>query len=158
MEAVAARAGVGKATVYRRWPSKVPLVVEALQASAAAQAPAPASSGSLEADLGRLLVDLMDSLAGPDSLLRELVTEAWRQPELAGAFREALVRRQRATVRQILEQAQARGEVRADLDMETAVDAAVAVVYYRMLLSGAPLGTDVAGRAVDQLLRGIGAR
>ena len=144
MEAVAARAGVGKATVYRRWPSKIPLVVEALQAGAAAQAPAPASSGSLEADLGRLLVDLMDSLAGPDSLLR--------------AFREALVRRPRATVRQILEQAQARGEVRADLDMETAVDAAVAVVYYRMLLSGAPLGTDVAGRAVDQLLRGIGAR
>src|SRR5438105_4395585 len=57
MEAVAARAGVGKATVYRRWPSKVPLVVEALRAAGEERVAVPAS-GSVEADLHQLLTDL----------------------------------------------------------------------------------------------------
>jgi AcrR family transcriptional regulator len=157
MESVAARAGVGKATVYRRWPSKVPLVVEALRAAGAERVAVPAS-GSLEADLRQLLADLMAALSGPASVLPLLVTEAWREPALGEAFRQELVQRRRSVVHQILQQGQKRGELRPDLDLETAVDAVVAVVYYRLLVSGAPLGADLARCLVDQLLRGIGAK
>lgn len=156
MESVAARAGVGKATVYRRWPSKIPLLVEALRAAGPERVAVPAS-GSLESDLRQLLIDLMAALSGPDSVLRPLVTEAWREPSLGEAFRQELVQRRRAVVSQILQAGQKRGELRADLDLETAVDAVVAVVYYRLLVSGAPLGADLARCLVDQLLRGIGA-
>jgi len=157
MEAVAARAGVGKATVYRRWPSKVPLVVEALRAAGEERVAVPAS-GSVEADLHQLLTDLIRAVSGPDSVLRPLVTEAWREPQLGEAFRQELVQHRRSVVRDVLEQGQRRGELRGDLDLETAVDAVVAVVYYRLLVSGAPLGTDVARCLVDQLLRGMRPR
>ena len=156
IEAVAARAGVGKATVYRRWSSKVPLVAEALRVAGNERVAVPAS-GDVEAELVEVLSDLIAEVSGPRNVLRPLVTEAWRHPELGEAFRQELVERRRAVVRAVLQEGQRRGALRGDMDLETATDAVLAVVYYRLLVSGAPMGAEMAGRVVDQLLRGMRA-
>ena len=157
VEAVAARAGVGKATVYRRWPSKVPLVVEALDARATEQVPLPCT-GSVRGDLSEFLFSLVDTMTGPDGrLVAPLLAEISRNQELAEAFRRDLVAPRRAVLEEIVREGMARGELRADLDVDLALDAPVGIVFQRLLVLGEPVDKDLVGRIVDQLLEGIRA-
>jgi AcrR family transcriptional regulator len=158
VEAVAARAGVGKATVYRRWPSKVPLVIDALDARAIEQVPIP-RTGSVRGDLIEFLVGLVETMSGPDGrLVAPLLAEISRNQELAEAFRRDLVAPRRAGMDEIMREGMARGELRPDLDVDLALDAAVGIIFQRLLILGEPVDKEVVRRIVDQLLEGIGAR
>ena len=158
VEAVAARAGVGKATVYRRWPSKVPLVIDALDARAIEQVPIP-RTGSVRGDLIEFLVGLVETMSGPDGrLVAPLLAEISRNQELAEAFRRDLVAPRRAGVEEIVREGMARGELRPDLDVDLALDTPVGVIFQRLLILGEPVDKEVVRRIVDQLLEGIGAR
>ena len=158
VEAVATRAGVGKATVYRRWASKVPLVIEALDARATEQVPIP-HTGSVRGDLAEFLFGLVETLRGPDGrLVAPLLAEISRNPELAEAFRRDLVAPRRAVMEQIVQQGMARGELRPDLDVDLALDAPVGTVMQRLLVLGETVDKESVGRIVDQLLDGISAR
>ena len=157
VEAVAARAGVGKATVYRRWPSKVPLVIEALDARAIEQVPLP-HTGNVRDDLTEFLVGLVETMTGPDGrLVAPLLAEISRNPELAEAFRRDLVAPRRVVAEEIVREGIARGELRADLDVDLALDAPVGIVFQRLLISGEVVDKELVARIVDQLLEGIGA-
>jgi AcrR family transcriptional regulator len=158
VEAVAARAGVGKATVYRRWPSKIPLIVDALDARAIEQVPIP-RTGNVRGDLIEFLVGLVETMSGPDGrLVAPLFAEISRNQELAEAFRRDLVAPRRAGVEEIMREGMARGELRPDLDVELALDAPVGIIFERLLILGEPVDKEVVRRIVDQLLEGIGAR
>jgi AcrR family transcriptional regulator len=158
VEAVAARAGVGKATVYRRWPSKVPLVIDALDARAIEQVPIP-RTGSVRGDLIEFLVGLVETMSGPDGrLVAPLLAEISRNQELAEAFRRDLVAPRRAGVEEIIREGMARGELRHDLDVDLALDTPVGIIFQRLLILGEPVDKEVVRRIVDQLLEGIGAR
>jgi AcrR family transcriptional regulator len=156
VEAVAARAGVGKATVYRRWPSKVPLVIEAMDTRAIEQLPLP-QTGSVRGDLTEFLIGLAETLSGPDGrLVAPLLAEISRNEVLAEAFRRDLVAPRRAVMEELLREGTARGELRPDLDVDLALDALGGTLFQRLLILGEPVDRELVERLVDQLLQGIG--
>ena len=118
MEGIAARAGVGKATVYRRWKSREALVVEAVGQIVAA-APDP-DTGRVEEDLMRLMHSTLAMYADPASaaLLSGLVAAMARSEPIAHAVRTGFVGMRLAAMRRALERGIARGELRAETDVE----------------------------------------
>ena len=149
MSGVATQAGVSTATLYRRWTSKLDLVIAVLQARAE-ERPVP-DTGSLRGDCRAILRDVVEASqttnAGP--ILPGLVGEIGRNPELAEALRTNLIAPRRAAFVQVLERAAARGELRAGLDHELVIDLLIGPLYHRLLMTGAP----VDDRAADALAR-----
>jgi AcrR family transcriptional regulator len=152
VEAVAARAGVGKATIYRRWPNKELLVVDAL--ATLTEPPPPVGTGSLRTDLITVL-DIVrrwtaDSLAG--RILPRLLAEG--DPRVLGLFRERIVTPRRFRIAELLRRAVDDGQLRADLDIELTIDLLVGTVVYRQLLRHAPIRHEHIERVVDTVLAG----
>ena len=156
MEGVAARAGVGKATVYRRWGSKSALVVDAVDACREAGCPAP-DTGSAREDLLAFVRGFMDVIRTSDAgrVMPALVAELARNPELAAAFRNGFVQPRRARIREAVERGVERGEVRPDVDAEVVADAVVALLQHRFLVTGMEIDDGLPERVVDLLWRGI---
>jgi AcrR family transcriptional regulator len=156
VEGVAARAGVGKATIYRRWPSKLPLVVEAF-----AELPAlgDADTGDLAEDLKAMLRDYLQLFHTTPlaAVLPSLAGERAHNAELGHLF-DPLMKRRRQPLIRALERAVARGEVPRDLDLELAADLVVGPVAVRLFFTGARFNPRMVGPMVDLALRGILAR
>jgi AcrR family transcriptional regulator len=157
VDAVAARAGVGKATIYRRWASKEELVIAAVTClRAGIEAP---DTGSVVDDLAGYWAAMADYVRTSEGgkVMPALVAEAACNPAL-GDLLHRFVDERRARVRKILTRAQERGEVRDDIDLELVIDMFSAPVFYRRLLSGAPLRPADGARLAAQLLNGIGEK
>jgi len=158
MEGVAARAGVGKATVYRRWASKSALVVDAMNACRDSGWQPP-DTGSAHDDLLVFVRGLLTQLRTSDAgrVMPALVTELARNPELAVAFRDGFIQPRRARVLEAVRRGVERGEVRPGVDPEVVADAIVAVLMHRFLITGMELDDDLPERVLDVLWRGIAA-
>jgi AcrR family transcriptional regulator len=157
MEQVQRRAGVGKATIYRRWTSKSELVKEAIQFFGA-ELPVP-DTGSLAGDYA-VVTDAALAIARDRNaalLMPRLLVEASHDPELHALFYAQLVEPRRAVVRAILEQARERGELRADADLELAIDMLIGPIIYRFLIDGGDLrpAAALAPRVLESLLAGF---
>jgi AcrR family transcriptional regulator len=159
IEGVAARAGVGKQTIYRWWPSRAALVLEAYLAGSEAITP-PADSGSTRQDIRALLVWLANVLAQPigGRVVAGLIADLQHDPVLAEGFQRDVVPARRRAMLAALERARKRGDIRPDADLALAVDALHGAVFYRLLLSGAPLDEEFAARLADQVLAGLAPR
>jgi AcrR family transcriptional regulator len=156
IDAVAHRAGVGKATIYRRWPGKEQLVLDALTAE---RVPVPEpDTGSLRDDLLAHYLPLADADAqrGAVRLMPALAAEAAVDPDIADRL-QAFVSDRRAPVEGILRHAQERGEVNDDVDVELVVDLLTGAIMYRLYFSGTVVDEDVIRRLLDGVLIGIGA-
>ncbi|GEL98383.1 putative TetR-family transcriptional regulator [Cellulomonas terrae] len=152
MDAVADRAGAGKATVYRRWPSKVQLTVDAIVCAGGVPMTADdiPDTGTLRSDLlavrfGRLRSDDAELMSGVMSAVRE-------NPEVAAAFHEQFVRSRVSLMRGLLERARARGELRADLDLDMAAAVPPAMISYRKMVLGLPVDDDFVVQMVDSVI------
>jgi AcrR family transcriptional regulator len=158
MEGVAARAGVGKATVYRRWPCKSALVVDAVT-TCREHGVHPPDTGSARQDLLVFVRSFLNHLRTSDAgrVMPALVAELSRSPELAQAFREGFVQPRRAKVLEAVGRGVQRGEVRPDVDPELVADGVVALLLHRFLVTGMELDDDLPERVVDTLWRGISA-
>jgi AcrR family transcriptional regulator len=157
IEGVAARAGVGKQTIYRWWPSRAALVLEAyLVASDRVRLPTP-DSGSTREDVRALLTWLAEVLAEPTGgrVVAGLVGDMQHDSDLAEGFRRDVVPARRHAMLAALERGRERGEIRADADLGLAVDTLHGAVFYRLLLSGEPLDAAFAERLADQVLEGL---
>jgi AcrR family transcriptional regulator len=155
VEGVAARAGVGKATVYRRYPCKVDLVIAASHSFAIRNE--RTDTGTTRGDL-RAMVDGLIELLTSTALGRAMpmmVADRARIPELADAHR-GIVAEKRAQHRQVVLRGIARGDLRPDVDPEAVIDAYVGPVFYRFLISDAPLDDAFADSLVDTVLRAFG--
>lgn len=149
MDAVAARARAGKATIYRRWESKIDLVIDACNQLVQRKVPEP-DHGSIEKDLHEFLGAFAAFLTGPSGKAAQaLVGELPHEPELAAAFRESFLLPQRDILRRVIRRGIERGEIRPDAPVDTVVELAGASLTYRLLLSGDLLDQ----RFVDRLLR-----
>jgi AcrR family transcriptional regulator len=159
IEGIAARAGVGKQTIYRWWPSKAALVLEAYLAGSEA-VPLPAERTTAREDVRALLGWLIAVLAQPigGHVVAGLIADLQHDADLAEGFHRDVVPARRQAMLAALERARARGEIRADADLELAVDALHGAVFYRLLLSGEPLDDDFADRLAEQTLAGLAAR
>ncbi len=153
IEGIARRAGVGKTAVYRRWKSKLALVLDLVGAVAAQGLPAPAT-GSLEGDVRALLTVASHALRHPiaSQVIPELLVEAARQPEIAEPVRTALLDGldgKEGVVAQIVREAVARGELPAGTDPARALDLLVGPLYWRLVVAR----TELPKGYVDELTR-----
>jgi AcrR family transcriptional regulator len=153
VEAVAARAGVGKATVYRRYPGKLDLVVAACRARADVGRAAP-DTGSTRGDLDAIVEGLIGTLTSTPlgRAVPMLVAEAARVPEL-DAQHQVIVAEKRSRTRVVVDRAIERGDVRADVDPDLVIDACVGPIFYRFLVTRAPLDAGFASAHVESVLR-----
>ncbi|MFJ3302761.1 TetR/AcrR family transcriptional regulator [Streptomyces sp. NPDC086549] len=139
IEGIARRAGVGKTAVYRRWKSKLHLVLDVVSALAVLGLPVP-DTGSLEGDL-RLLYELTSrALRHPvaSQIIPDLQAEAARNPEIAEAMQKALRDGQEGVASKILAGARQRGEIRAGIDGELALDLISGPLYWRSVVIRSP--------------------
>ncbi|WP_370676187.1 TetR/AcrR family transcriptional regulator [Pleomorphomonas sp. PLEO] len=138
LEAVAARAGVGKAALYRRWPSKLALATERLEA-VGIPATAYVDAGSFEADTLTLLRSLRRLLRHPlvRRILPDLHAEMLRNVELAHAVRGRLQTERRRRAADIFNRAKERGEVDQDADPELFSDLVGSMIYWRVIVTNA---------------------
>jgi AcrR family transcriptional regulator len=153
IEGVAARAGVAKQTIYRWWPSKVDILLEAFTEDAA-QDLTPPDHGDLGDDLRAHLRATADFLTAsdPGAVFRALTGQAQHDPELAARLRADYVEPQRARDRIPLRRAVERGQLAADVDVDLALDQLLGPIYYRVLVTGEPVSHDFTDRLVGQFL------
>jgi len=158
IEAIAARAGVGKQTIYRWWSCKAAVIMEAFAAQAARNHPTP-DTGSVRQDLYQIMRQMFTVLTQTTvgAALTGLIAETQIDPNLAEAFREQFIKSRRQVTRTVLERGIARGELRKDLNLELAIDGIYGPVWYRMLLKHAPLDDTFAEDLVNFLIVGIQA-
>jgi AcrR family transcriptional regulator len=149
IEGVAARAGVAKTTIYRRWDSKEALVVDAFLRRARERVVSP-DTGSMRTDLIEMLRGFLRSLQLDGGLMQAFIAEQRRHPSLADAFRSTFLKERRAVIRAVLDRGVARGELAAGADLELLTDVGAAVLWYRLIITGAPLDDDLPERIVDQ--------
>jgi AcrR family transcriptional regulator len=154
IEGVAARAGVGKATVYRWWPSKGALVIEAMGAELAM--PPATETGDLRKDLLTAVRGVVHSFTrGPEgAVIPALAADLMHDPEMAEQFRNQMIRPRRSAVVEIARRAVERGELPSDVDIELLLDVYAGAVFYRVLVSGEPITELLAEQLVSLLLDG----
>jgi AcrR family transcriptional regulator len=157
-EDVAARAGVGKATLYRRWPGKEDLLIAAF---AAMRRPLPEPRGeSVRADLVAMLAVIAADTDDPRYAQQYtlLHSAGERFPRLVARYKERVVEPRRELVRSVLRRGIETGELRADTDVDVAMLLLTGAVMARGKHDPTPAAPGFADRAVDELLRGIAAR
>jgi AcrR family transcriptional regulator len=157
MDAVAERAGVSKATIYRWWPTKETLALDALYTEWAAAVPYPRDTGSLRGDLLSLLRPWV-RLAGSrpyGRVVAALLTESQTDPVFAAEYRQRFVEPRRDQGREIFRRAIERGEVPPGTKVEVALDLLYGPIYHRLLHGHAPLNDRFVRDVVDTVLDGI---
>jgi AcrR family transcriptional regulator len=155
IEGIASRAGVAKQTIYRWWPSKVDILLDAL-GDDLAQHLTPDDRGSLEADLRAYLRALVGFLTGsdPGAVLRALAGQAQHDPQLAERLRVEQLTPQREREKSIFRRAIERGELPAGTNLDLAVDQLVGPIYYRVLVTGQPAAPAFTDALVAQFIGG----
>jgi AcrR family transcriptional regulator len=153
VERVAARSGVAKTTIYRRWRGKHELALAVLMDMVENVVATP-DLGDTRKELISFVNAAVEILGSTvmGRVMQGLVSDLATDPGLARAFRERVVARRVAEVRRLLERGIDRGDIRADADIELAHELLFGPVYYRLLLSGAPLDKRLAERIVDAVL------
>ncbi len=153
VDGVAQRAGVGKATVYRRWKSKERLVLDAIGASTE-PAPVPAT-GSVAGDLREIYGRMAESLSQPES--RSLWMAMVAQATVDDVVRDllaALVSQRKEVSHAVLRRAVAEGALPADADLDLLIDMLGGAVVYRTCIAGRPVGPKTVDRIVATVLNG----
>jgi AcrR family transcriptional regulator len=157
VEDVADRAGVSKATVYRRYPSKVDLVVEAGSCLATDEIAFP-DTGNLRDDVRGLARSLVSAFKNTRAgkMMPVMTFERRRYPELDAGYRRFLADR-KARTREVLRRGIARGELPPDTDVAVMSSMLVGPIFHRLMITQEPMNEAFVDALVDALLRGFGA-
>jgi AcrR family transcriptional regulator len=155
-EDVAARAGVGKGAIYRRYRSKDELATAAIAAVVSEEIAVP-DTGSTRADLLVLMREAVDlyrgALAG--RLMPNLIGAMAQKPELARSVRDGFLAGRRAALAEVLRRGVERGDLRRDVDLELALDVLGGPLFYRLLVTGGAIDEQLAEGVADLILRGF---
>jgi AcrR family transcriptional regulator len=155
VEAIAERAGVSKATIYRWWPNRAAVVMDGFLSMVSSEVPFP-HTGHAREDIRLHMRRLAEAFGGKMGLMvAALIAEGQADPELAEALRSRWLSVRRTEAREILELGIERGELRDDIDPEVAVDVLYGPIYYRMLVGHAPLDGDFADVLADHAFAGL---
>ncbi|MCN0178058.1 TetR/AcrR family transcriptional regulator [Salinispora arenicola] len=158
IEAVARRAGVSKAAIYRRWRSKLDLVLDLVSAVAGRNLPL-LDTGSLLGDLEILLHVMARALRHRMALqiIPDLLAEAARTPQIAEKLHQTLEDYQRTIGLAVIGRAVERGELSAATDQRLAVDLIVGPVYWRLVVAGTPLRAVEVRRVAEMIVAALRA-
>ncbi|WP_141325615.1 TetR/AcrR family transcriptional regulator [Myxococcus sp. AB025B] len=159
IEAIAARAGVGKQTIYRWWPTKGALVLDAFAALMGDVTPLP-DTGDVVADLKGVIRATVAELGSPrlEVPSRALTAESQMDPTLAKQFVDTLLRPNLEVTKERLRAAQKVGQVAGDVDLDVAVELFFGPLFHRWLLRTAPLSESYADTVVDYALAALRPR
>jgi len=151
MDAVARRAGVGKAALYRRWDSKDAMLIDLVARAVRGSALIQADTGSLRGDVEAHLVATLNQLSGRlvSRIAPDFLAESPRNPALSAALREVIATPRRQSADAILSRAIDRGELPADLDHDLALDLLMAPLGFRLLVSRGVIDDDYLRRLTD---------
>lgn len=157
MDAVAERARVSKATIYRWWPTKESLALDALYTEWAAVQPGPRDTGTLRGDLLALLRpwSRLATSKPYGRVIAALVTEAQTDPVFAAEYRRRVVEPRRDQARAVFHRAIERGEIPPGTKVEVAIDLLYGPLYHRLLHGHAPLSDRFVRDVVDLALAGL---
>jgi AcrR family transcriptional regulator len=157
LEHVAAHAGVGKATIYRRWRSKE-LLAQALLADLAAPHIAIEETGDTRAEMLAAVVNPMRALTESDfgPVIRALLSQIANNPMIGDPFRATVVQARREEVARLIARGIERGDLCPDADSDIATELLVGPVYFRLMFGG-ELDLAFAERVVDNVMRGYTA-
>jgi AcrR family transcriptional regulator len=152
IEGIAARAGVGKQTIYRWWPSRADVLLEAGATEAELGVPVD-DQGSYAADLRAFLQASyrMAGVAPYADLLRALMAEAQIDPDFGDRFRQAFIERRRAALAVITDRARLRGDLPRTPSDGTVADIVFGTIWYRVLATRQPLDASLTDQLVDLL-------
>lgn len=159
VEAIASRAGVGKQTIYRWWPSKEAVLFDALLAGQAAPDGSQdlPDTGDILADLRTVLRAVVEELVEPgsDRLLRTITAEIQHDPLLSKEMLERVLRPQLEAAADRIRSAQRVGQIAESVDAQVATELLFGPIFHRWLLRTAPLDAAYVDRLLQQVLRGI---
>jgi AcrR family transcriptional regulator len=155
IEAVAARSGAARSTIYRWWPSRAALAIAGFLSETAPKI-AYGRSGSAADDIRKQMMTVADVYSGRvGRTIAALVAQGQADPEALQALLTGYVVPRREEAKRILRAGMRSGELRADLDVDIAVDALYGPIWYRILVPHAPLSRDWAGRLAEQVIGGL---
>lgn len=157
MDAVARRAGVGKATIYRRWTSKEALMLDAWMSCV--RKPAAPDTGTLQGDLEALLGGIDSPLSDRElqRVFPQMIAAAKVNPDVADAYR-AFVEQRRAPMRAVLLRGVERGEIDPALDLEVVQDLVIAPLMYRWIVTDAPIDDPMIRQVIATVTAGVAVR
>jgi AcrR family transcriptional regulator len=157
IEGIAGRAGVGKQTIYRWWPSKAALVLDMWTPEVEEQLGFP-DTGDLAVDLTSQIGAVIGLVEDPvfSSSFRALVAESQHDEALSAQLRQRIFDPRIAACKERLRKAQTVGQLATDLDLDIAVDLFYGGFYHRYLLRIAPLTRAHAAQIVQAALAGVG--
>lgn len=157
MEDIARRAGAGKATLYRWWDSKAAVILDAV-AEHVAGYPRFEHSGDTRNDLRDELRGVIVFYASPGGqAMLDLIAQSRFDPALAGELRDRFIQARRRDAVAVLQEGIATGQIRADLDLDAAMDAIWGAVYYKLLVSHTPPEASYADEVITTLWAAVGA-
>ena len=154
-EEIASRSGASKATIYKWWPNKYAVAIDAFLSEMMAESRDP-DTGSARADLTAVVRGLLHFYTGPSGrVFAQLVGEAQADPSIQQELRTNLVDSRRELFRTIWDRGVHRGELRADVDPDAALDLVIGRALYRLMIGHAPLSDEAADALVDAAIRGL---
>jgi AcrR family transcriptional regulator len=158
IDQIAARAGVGKQTIYRWWPNKAALVLT--YAKERGRPVSTPDTGSLGGDLSALARELCATLSKSPAgrICAQLISSVEADADFAREFRETFVSARRATVLEVLGRWQERGQVRTEINLELAADLLYGPIWYRRLVQQAPLNIKFADQLAEAVLAAVKRR
>jgi AcrR family transcriptional regulator len=153
VDAIADQSGAGKATVYRWWPNKAAVLIEAFRERVSQELPFP-DTGDFRRDVRQQLQNFAEIIywGRRGKIFRSFIAGAQADPEMAKAFREIWMRPRRAEARKLFERYIAEGVVRPDLDPDLAVEIVFAPLYYRLLTGWGEITAEYLDRLVDTVM------
>lgn len=155
VEAIARRAGISKVTIYRWWPHKAAVAMDAFLAFNAPQVGYP-DTGSTREDFRRQMALVRDFFLGPGGpVVRALIAEIQHDPQLAEDFRMRFWEGRRKEGRAVLQRGIDRGELRGDLDPTAVLDVLYAPLYIRLLVGHADIDTGFLAQLIDCVFDGL---
>ena len=160
VEAVAARSGVAKTTIYRHWRDKWELALDAVMIDMLPQFDDPADTGDTRSELLTFINSVIRMLGstpmGP--AMQGLVSQIATDPHLARVYRDQVVGPRLTQLAPVIARGITRGELRPGTDVRLVHELLLGPVFYRLLLSGAPLDRDLGPRLVDAIIAGFAPR
>jgi AcrR family transcriptional regulator len=154
-EEIASRSGASKATIYKWWPNKYAVAIDAFLSEMMAESRDP-DTGSARDDLTAVVRGLLHFYTGPSGrVFAQLVGEAQADPSIQWELRTNLVDSRRELFRSIWDRGVDRGELRADVDPDAALDLVIGPALYRLMIGHAPMSDEAADALVDAAIRGL---
>jgi AcrR family transcriptional regulator len=159
VEAVAARSGVAKTTIYRRWRDKWHLALDAVMIDQLPLFAEPADVGDTRKELITFVHGIITWLGETPTgrAMQGLVSEIATNPELSEVYRSQVVEARREQLRPVIERGTARGDLRPDTDLRVAHELLAGSIFYRLLFSGGPINRKLGTALADAVLHGFGA-